>query len=320
MTRSSETIDDRLVCGRASGQPASGSKPVPATLDSDRLTNLEMDLVNLKEIKQGPGVSPASLRRTLIDQAKKSIAASYGTTPEELRSSGIHRRVWGLVLKLVPMLPSESGPKPIPDSLDAGLVKDIKSELMDMKGASPGVSAPLLRPRLMAKAETLAAESLGIGPRDLNKHLTLRHQIRDIVNQILPANTPSRPVSVPRTLPADTTRPAGAGSSEATPNPLPESRVKRRTTTPRTAVANASTAILACRRHLLLPYSRRACRRCHVADGWNCYMRNALLRGPLRPEASFPSRALLPLLVVPRPGRGRLRRGGAVRRSRRRAG
>lgn len=73
---------------------------------------------------------------------------------------------------------------------------DIHEELMEMKEDSAGSSHAVLRPRLMAQAEKLAAGSLNLEQSKLIQYPAIRRQIRAIVRSVL-----ETPASATHTVP-----------------------------------------------------------------------------------------------------------------------
>ena len=141
-------------------------------------------------------------------------------------------------------------PKAVPLSemsrLDAEREADIQEDLVDLIEDSRGTSVAVLRPRLMARAETLAAESLGITTKQLAQYPAIHRQLRAIVRSVLPSTTSRTSRTVP-----------GRSSSRQ-----PRKSTKTMTAT-RSAVANASTAIPCITPTPALPRARPPhCRRC----------------------------------------------------------
>jgi hypothetical protein len=89
--------------------------------------------------------------------------------------------------------------------LDADTEEDIREELLDMKEDSGSASAAVLRPKLMAKAESMAAESPGMTSR-LAQHPTIRLQLRAIVRSVLSTATTTPSSGKGQTPPSEAKR------------------------------------------------------------------------------------------------------------------
>jgi hypothetical protein len=83
------------------------------------------------------------------------------------------------------VLPLEPAAKPLPERLDADQLANIEEELEDLLADNAGVSHALLRSRLTARAETLAAETLGISTKQLAQCAGIRRQLRTIIRPLI---------------------------------------------------------------------------------------------------------------------------------------
>jgi hypothetical protein len=88
-----------------------------------------------------------------------------------------------------------AGTTTVPSQLDTESLTTIEGELSDLKELNAGVSPALIRQRLMARAETLAADALGITTRELARHPRIRSQLWQIVRRLVPPGTSSPPVT-----------------------------------------------------------------------------------------------------------------------------
>lgn len=106
----------------------------------------------------------------------------------------------------VPEMVPQTVPVPVVSRLDADTEEDIREELLDMKEDSGSATAAVLRPKLMAKAESMAAESLGITTAQLAQHPTIRRQLRAIVRSVLPTATTTPSSGQAQTPPSEPRR------------------------------------------------------------------------------------------------------------------